>query len=240
MKVLFEDSHILVCEKPAGVATQSAKVTEKDMVSEVNNYLRRADAKASAYLIHRLDKPVRGVLLFAKNKNAAQVLNRQLQDGNFNKLYHAIVEGKMSSDEGVLENYIYKDSKLSKAVIADSKNAHPDVKKAVLEYRVITEYEVGTVSESETCQISDNESEKVCDNKAGNICQNSQLLEIHLITGRFHQIRCQLSNIGHPIVGDSLYGSTMKYPKRNAIALTAYSLSFTHPKTGKEMKFEIN
>lgn len=238
MKVLYEDKHILVCEKPAGIATQSGKVTEKDMVSEVNNYLRRADAKASAYLIHRLDKPVRGILLFAKTKQAAAELNRQLQGGMFNKLYHASVEGKMPEKKGVLENYMYKDSKLSKAVIIDEDKAKKpdsedtadtsdnrrkqkgnsnsdkaDIKRAVLEYQVISEIENedGTVSE----------------------------LEVHLLTGRFHQIRCQLSYIGHPITGDSLYGSSMKCIRRNAIGLTAYRLSFIHPVTKKEMDFII-
>ena len=212
MNILFEDSHILVVEKPAGIATQAGKVTEKDMVSEVNNYLRKADAKSPAFLIHRLDKPVRGILLFAKTKQAAAELNRQITEDGFVKKYKALVEGGVSPSSAVLENYIYKDG--NKAVIIEKDAQKPDqksdVKFAKLEYSVI--------------ETKDTNS----------------LLDIRLYTGRFQQIRCQLAYIGHPIVGDTQYGSTTPYEKRKAIGLIAYSLSFIHPITNKEVHFEIS
>ena len=226
MNVLYEDDHILVCEKPAGMPTQAGKVTEKDMVSEVNNYLRKAGAKASAYLIHRLDKPVRGILLFAKTKQAAAKLNAQISESAepisntnnqkaFVKKYYAIVEGGFSEKEGVLDNYLYKDG--SKAYI-DENRKRPDSKRSRLKYEVIEEKTVEN------------------DDKTTQICK----LNIMLYTGRFHQIRCQLSNIGHPIVGDTLYDSSIPYEKRKAIGLIAYSLSFIHPITNKEVHFEIS
>lgn len=248
---MFEDNHIIVCEKPAGIATQAGKITDKDMVSEVNNYLRRAGAKASAYLIHRLDKPVRGILVFAKTKQAAAGLNKQLTNGDFCKKYLAIVEGCPEKEEGILEDYIYKDSKLSKAVIAsnvdeelhakenlvmvENENTNikgcvnktavnitknSDVKLAKLEYKLISKYSGGALSPHN---------------------QNAEvyLLDVLLFTGRFHQIRCQLSNMGHPIIGDSLYGAKVSHKKRNAIGLTAYSLSFKHPITNIDLSFEI-
>lgn len=217
MKILYEDDHILVCEKPAGVSTQAGKIIEKDMVSEVNNYLRKAGAKAPAYLIHRLDKPVRGILLFAKTKAAASTLSGQLSGNGFKKHYYAIVEGHFdnTADEYVvLENYIYKDPKTKKAVICENDSIKPDnacesAKKAILKYRVISQDDDTTT------------------------------LEIHLVTGRYHQIRCQLANILHPILGDNTYGSEIPYKKRNAIGLIAYSLSFVHPVSKKSMTFTL-
>lgn len=252
MNILFEDDYIIVCEKPAGIATQAGKITDKDMVSEVNNYLRRAGAKASAYLIHRLDKPVRGILVFAKTKQAAAGLNKQITNGDFCKKYFAIVEGCPEKEEGTLVNYIYKDSKLSRAVIAsnvdeelrakenlvmvENENTNikgcanktaanitknSDVKLAKLEYKLISKY-------SGEALLPQSQSTDV------------YLLDVHLLTGRFHQIRCQLSNFGHPIIGDSLYGAKLAHKKRNAIGLTAYSLSFKHPITNEELSFGID
>ena len=220
--VLYEDNHILVCEKPAGIPTQAGKITEKDMVSEVNNYMRKAGDKSPAYLIHRLDKPVRGILVFAKTKQAAADLNRQMTavldekaaKKGIEKRYIAIVEGSFTEKEGILDNYIYKDG--NRAYI-DELNNKPDSKRALLKYAVIEEKSV----------------EK--QENATHICK----IDIELLTGRFHQIRCQLSNIEHPIVGDTLYGSTTTYEKRKAIGLTAYSLSFIHPFTKEKLNFEI-
>ena len=114
LDILFEDEHILVVKKNAGIATEAAKVSEKDMVSEVNNYLKKAGAKAPAYLIHRLDKPVMGILLFAKNKNAAAVLSESLKSDSFSKYYYALCEGNASefnAGEAIeIENLIYKDN----------------------------------------------------------------------------------------------------------------------------------
>lgn len=212
MKVLFEDKHIIVIEKIAGIPTQAGKITEKDVVSEVNTHIRKAGAKASAYLIHRLDKPVRGVLVFAKTKEAAAALNKQLTSDVFNKQYYAYVEGCPSEKSGLLENYIYKDG--NRAVITEGPDEAKGAKLARLKYEIIDEKRDNTT----------------------HICK----LDIKLLTGRFHQIRCQLSNAGHPIVGDSLYGSSIPYEKRKAIGLIAYSLSFKHPVTNELMSFNLD
>ena len=244
MNILFEDRHILVCEKPSGIPTQAGKVTEKDMLSEINNHLKKAGENSPAYIIHRLDKPVRGILVFAKTKQAAALLSSELTDTSskpagktqaeviqnnktssnaensksqgFIKHYTAIVEGLFDDNNksGILKNYIYKDG--NKAYIDDErKNASS--KEAILEYNVISE---------ETVKTSEN---------VTHICKVS----IFLHTGRFHQIRCQLSNINHPIIGDTLYGSKLQYEKRQAIGLIADSLSFTHPITKKCMNFTL-
>ena len=225
MNILFEDDYILACEKPAGIATQAGRVTEKDMVSEVNNHMRKAGAKAPAYLIHRLDKPVKGVLLFAKNKQAAASLNKQLTTDNFEKKYYALIEGRPEKASAKLSDNIYKDG--NRAYIADIKQTEEqhEIKHAELMYSVAS---------------NDIRDKVFSDYVSDENIENTACLEIKLLTGRFHQIRCQLSNISHPIVGDSLYGSKIECEKRKAIGLIAYSLSFKHPKTNKNMKFELD
>lgn len=227
LNVLFEDDYILVCEKPAGVPTQTAKISEKDMVSEVNNYLyiknKRAGKKSCpAFLIHRLDRPVRGILVFAKTKESASKLNEQIKKHTFNKRYYAlvsgIVENYIEAERVYLTDYIVKDSKNNKAIICSEYDEN--AKKAELYYTV-----VGGIRPFQ------------CENDEKLYDENT-LLDIDLITGRFHQIRCQLSNIGHPIVGDEKYGGNA-IMSRNAICLIAYKVSFIHPVMGKQLTFDI-
>ena len=234
--ILFEDEHILVVKKNAGIATEAAKVSEKDMVSEVNSYLKKAGAKAPAYLIHRLDKPVMGILLFAKNKNAAAVLSESLKSDSFSKHYYALCEGNASEfNEGEaieIEDLIYKDNSLRKAVICGNKtdDENKEVKSAKLILKKCNEEII----------------KKVFGNRANIDTNMFSLFEIKLITGRFHQIRCQLSNLGYPIVSDKLYGANTEMKdikginvRPGTIGLIAYSLSFLHPITKKTMTFEL-
>lgn len=216
IKILYEDNAILVCVKPAGVPTQTAKITEKDMVSELNIHLKKQNPKAGqVYVIHRLDREVKGVLVFAKTKSAAASLSKQIQDKIINKHYKAYVDGlfdKISNEYTLLENYLYKDSKENRAFILND-DTDKDVKHAKLEYRIEELFKD----------------------------ENRSLLEINLLTGRFHQIRAQLSNIGHPISNDIKYGG-VKYSKyrRNEIGLVAYKLEFEHPESKEQMSFTIN
>ena len=215
LNILYSDKDILVVEKPAGVAVQTAKLTEKDMVSEIKNHLSIINKKPDPYLgiIHRLDQPVRGILVFALNEKAASRLSKQISTGSFNKFYHAYVTGYMEkSDEWMtLTDYLIKDKDNKAGIVnINDKNA----KKAELKYRILKA-----------------EREK-----------NVSLLDIELITGRFHQIRVQLSHIGHPILNDVKYGADKNLALNNerAIALCAYRLSFKHPETGREMEFSIS
>ena len=115
IKIVYEDELILVAYKPAGVATQTNKTGEKDMESLLKNYIyKQKKVKEVPYLaiIHRLDQPVEGILVFAKEKNAAKELNRQLQTKGFGKEYKAIVCGKLPEEKGKLKDYMIKDTKL--------------------------------------------------------------------------------------------------------------------------------
>lgn len=200
--------------KPAGLATQSAKVGQPDVVSELKKYLGKKDPYLG--IVHRLDQPVEGLLVFAKTKGAAAHLTKQLEAGTLNKQYYATVYGKPETESGELVDYLLKEGSLARVV---SENT-PQAKRAVLQYRV-TESVAGVAP-----------------------MQSSTRLDVHIDTGRFHQIRAQLSHSGWPILGDLKYGTpesmemSKKFGIRN-VALFAYQLEFVHPVTGKHMEYKI-
>lgn len=219
--IIYEDEHIIVAFKPAGIATQTSKVGQQDMVSELKNYLAKTDDKYDGEpylgLIHRLDQPVSGLLVFAKTRSAAASLSHQLGNGQLQKYYYAIVLGKPEAPQDVLVDYLYKDGHNNRSYVV--KEDFPEAKKAVLEYRTV----------KTLIALEEN--------------REATLLEIKLLTGRHHQIRVQLANTGIPILGDSKYGSTdskgfNRDSSLKTLALCAYKLCFVHPMTGKELSFE--
>jgi len=210
MKILLEDKDQIAVYKPAGLATQTARLGEKDLVSEVKNYLSREKKIANPYVavINRLDQPVEGIVLFAKNEKAAAMLTVQMQNGKMQKYYFAVAYGQMEEKKGTLTDYLKKDnrSNLSSVVSKDSSMA----KKAVLEYEVLA--------------------------TKGAL----QLLKIHLLTGRHHQIRVQFSHRGNPLIGDIKYGSKEsialgKEMNARTPALCACSLKWEHLVHKKEV-----
>lgn len=132
INIIYEDKDILVCKKPAGLPTQTAKITAPDLVSELKKYLAE---KKESYLavIHRLDQPVEGLLVFAKNKEAAKILSEQLKQNEMNKVYYAVAVNQPPVQEGMLEDYMIKDGSRAKIVTADT----PGAKRAVLHYRLV-------------------------------------------------------------------------------------------------------
>ena len=228
-QILYEDNDIIVCYKPAGIAVQTAGIAQQDMVSELKNYLAGSCASGKGQnkqaggkepyvaVVHRLDQPVSGVLVFAKNKAAAASLSAQVQDGRAEKIYRAMVCGTFEeAKEGILEDILYKDvkSNTSRVVQPESKEAGLG-KKAKLAYKVLQELSLEGQIYSE--------------------------LEIKLYTGRHHQIRVQLSHAGHSILGDTKYGSeaskALSAQIGKGLKLCAYRLTLIHPKTGEKMTF---
>lgn len=208
-KIVYEDDRLLVCHKPAGIATQTDRIGQPDVVSELKNYLR------SPYVavIHRLDQPVEGLLVFAKDKKTAAALSSQLTSHQLRKLYLAIVYGVPEGGCAQLTDYLLKEkgSNLSKVVDRQT----PQAACAQLSYRLLEKLDEGRAA----------------------------LLEVELTTGRHHQIRVQLSHHGYPLLGDRKYGSqdSIAYSDRNnrsVVALCAYRLEFTHPGTKKRMSFQ--
>ncbi len=232
--IIYEDDDIITVYKTAGIATQTKRLGQQDMVSELKNYLAKKPeykGKGEPYLglIHRLDQPVSGILVFAKNKNAAAKLSRQVTDGVMKKYYYAVILGSPTEKEGRLENYLYKDGKTNQSLIV--KEGFPEAKKAVLTYRILKTLAVLEENGALRKQLMNAGSREV------------SLAEIQLITGRHHQIRVQFSYAGYPLLGDGKYGSEQsKLLSRQAgcrnTALCAYKLSLIHPVSQKEMIFE--
>ena len=237
LNILYEDDQIIVCVKPHGIATQSRSVAVPDMERLIKNHLCRsapgnaASAGKVPYLavIHRLDQPVAGILVFAKTKSAARELSRQLTDPKkaaFGKYYRALVEKRPDTDSGILEDYLCKDPRTNTSRVC-SKNT-PGARRARLEYHIAV-YNFflwgGGFSENPPSPMEPTE------------------LLIHIFTGRHHQIRVQLANMGCPILGDTKYNPhSMWNVGKNGwqqIYLCAYKLTFRHPTTGKPMTFEL-
>lgn len=219
LNVIFEDEHIIVCYKPSGIPTQTNKLSEQDMVSVLKNYLyENQTEKKEPYVavIHRLDQPVEGLLVFAKTPFATKELNQGLQKTEFGKYYIAVLCGIPKEQKATLEDYLVKDGRTNTSRVCNAKEK--DAKKAVLSYEVLA---IG----KEVCQ----------DNG-----QDISLVKVKLDTGRHHQIRVQMANMGCPIWGDTKYNTTPLLDKQfRQIALCAYRLEFIHPKTKKLMEFEI-
>ena len=213
LKILFEDTHVLVCYKPAGITTQTSKVGMQDMVSVLKNYLyRNQKEKREPYVavIHRLDQPVEGILVFAKTPFAAKALNAQILGEGFGKYYKAVVCGSFAEKSGKLEHYMVKDGRANLSKVCEA--SEKDAKRAVLFYNV----------EKEGLEQGEMRS----------------LVNIKLETGRHHQIRVQMAVMSCPIWGDAKYNEKQEKGRRQ-IALCAYHLEFVHPKTKKKMIFEI-
>ena len=227
-KILFEDKFIMVCYKPAGLPTQTASV----MAPELKNYLRRSSGNGTKEpyvgLVHRLDQPVEGLLVFGKTQRAAAALSAQLNDGTLHKTYLAVTEGIPEEKEAVLTDYLWKDGRdnSSRIVPEGTKGA----KRAELSYRVVA-VKSGSATEQEG-SAAEAESDDGADRHGG-----LALLEIDLKTGRHHQIRVQMAHMGCPLLGDRKYGKSSQTVRNPA--LCASKLTFKHPQTGKIMEFAV-
>lgn len=226
LTILYEDEAVIVCEKPAGMPSQSDKSQDMDMVSSIKNYLRECKPEEGApyaAAVHRLDRPVGGIMVFAKTPKAAAWLSGQIQKGKMEKRYLAVVCGDFSVEIGKepreLCDYLKKDGRTNLSVITDEKDSQ--AKKARLAYEVM-ETKKAAVREG------DIETEEYL-----------SLLNIRLFTGRHHQIRVQLSGHMGGIWGDTKYNREAARGKGfKEIALYAWKLSFIHPETKKKMSFE--
>ncbi len=183
LKVIFEDNHIIVVEKIPNIPSQEDKTGDLDMLSIIKKYIKEKYNKpGNVYvgLVHRLDRPVGGVMIFAKTSKAAARLSNQVREKIFKKKYLAVVDGKFDKQKGTLEDYLYKDERnnMSKVVNKEKKNA----KIAKLDFEVLKYNEIKDLS----------------------------LVKVNLYTGRHHQIRVQLSNYSHSIFGDQKYGTRGK------------------------------
>ncbi len=180
LNVIYEDNHIIVVEKPVNIPSQGDKTGDIDMLTLVKRYIKEKYNKPGEVylgLVHRLDRPVGGVMVFARTSKAAARLSEQVRNKDFKKKYLVIVDGKFEKNKGTLEDYLLKNEKTntSKVVKEGTKNA----KLAILDYEVLKYNE----------EI------------------NLSVVKVNLHTGRHHQIRVQMANAGHSICGDQKYGT---------------------------------
>lgn len=207
LKVIYEDNHIIVVEKPVNIPSQADKTGDIDLLTIVKEYIKEKYQKpGNVYLalIHRLDRPVGGVMVFGKTSKAASRLSNQVREKQFEKTYLTIVNGKMEEEKRTLEDYLLKNEKanMSKVVPDGTKNS----KLAVLDYEVLKyDFEL-----------------------------DLSVLKVHLHTGRHHQIRVQLSSRNHSIYGDQKYGGR---GHGKQITLWAYELKLFHPISNEKMTF---
>lgn len=183
LKVIFEDNHIIVAEKQPNIPSQGDKTNDIDMLTIIKEYIKEKYNKpGNVYLglIHRLDRPVGGVMVFAKTSKAAARLSEQVRGKTFRKQYVVVVDGKFEKSKGIMKDYLLKNERnnLSKVVPENTKNS----KYAELEYEVIRYREDINLS----------------------------AVKVDLHTGRHHQIRVQFSSRGHSIYGDQKYGTRGK------------------------------
>ncbi len=182
-RILYEDNHLIVVNKKVGELVQGDETGDRTLADDVKEYLKVTYNKpGNVYLglVHRLDRPVGGIMIFAKTSKAAGRLSEQVRNKTLQKVYIAVVDGKIENKTGVLEDYLYKDERnnMSKVVDKNKKNA----KLAKLDYELVKYNEVKDLS----------------------------LIKVNLHTGRHHQIRVQLANFGHSIFGDQKYGTREK------------------------------
>ena len=178
MKIIYEDNHIIVVEKIVNIPSQADKTEDMDMLSLIKSYLKEKYNKpGNVYLglVHRLDRPVGGVMVFAKTSKAASRLIEEIRNKTFKKEYLVICNGKMEKEKDTLVDYLWKDEKNNTSYVV--KQTKKNAKEAVLDYEVLG-----------------------YDEK-----ENLSILRINLHTGRHHQIRVQLSSRMHAIYGDNKY-----------------------------------
>ncbi|MFO8090642.1 MAG: RNA pseudouridine synthase [Desulfatiglandaceae bacterium] len=204
--VFHEDNHLLVIYKPALIPVQRGMRGGESLLDLAKKWLALRYSKPGRVylgLVHRLDFPVAGVMVFARTSKAASRLSAQFREGNVKKTYLAVVEGIPAAPQGTLRHMIARSGKLSRVAHTGEQGS----REGVLEYRVIAQLE------------------------------KQALVEIDLITGRKHQIRLQFSDIGHPVLGDSLYGSASALPA-GCIALMSRRMVFLHPTRKISMSFQ--
>ncbi len=197
--IIYEDNHLIAAYKKAGQTVQPEPGKPESLEEQVKQYLGQKYNKPGAVflgVIHRLDMPVSGLVLFARTSKALVRMNEIFHDREVQKVYLAIVEGRPKNETELLTHWLRRDENknISKAFTSEVK----DSQKAQLTYQVMQ------------------------------VKERFALLKINLHTGRKHQIRAQLSAMGHPIAGDVKYGASKPMPDYS-IALQSYSLSFNHP-----------
>ena len=208
MEVLYEDNHIIIVYKEAGEIVQGDKTGDEPLSEIVKQWIKEKYQKpGNVFLgvVHRLDRPVAGLVVFAKTSKALTRLNDMFRNGEVHKTYWAIVTRPPFETEATLTDWLVRNERQNKSYAYN--HQVPTSKKSILHYKII------------------NQSERYT------------LLEINLMTGRHHQIRCQLSNMDCPIKGDLKYGAPRSNPD-GSIYLLSHRIEFIHPVSKEKICIE--
>mgnify|MGYP006369690821 FL=1 len=208
MEVVYEDNHLIIVNKKSGEIVQGDKTGDRPLSEIIKDYIKKEYCKpGNVFLgvVHRLDRPVSGLVIFAKTSKALARLNEMFRIGEVHKTYWAITKNCPQQLEGELTNWLVRNEKQNKSYAYDKEV--PNSKKAILRYKVIGRSD------------------------------NYALIEVHLMTGRHHQIRCQLAKMGCPIKSDLKYGAQRSNPD-GSISLQAHKVEFIHPVSKKEIIVE--
>lgn len=209
INIVYEDNHLLVVVKPQNMPVAEDQSGDDDLLNALKRYLKdKYEKPGEAYLglVHRLDRPTGGVMVFAKTSKAAARLQESIKSGDFEKRYLAVTTGIPKEKKAFLKNALYKDE--AKNTVYCVPIATEGAKLALMEYDTMETRE------------------------------NLALLDIHIYTGRSHQIRVQLKTIGCPIFGDTKYGLG-KSPEGYNMALWATEIRFSHPVTKEKLVFRV-
>lgn len=206
MNVVYEDNHLVIVYKEAGEIVQGDKSGDEPLSEMVKQWIKEKYQKpGNVFLgvVHRLDRPVAGLVIFARTSKALTRLNEMFRNGNIHKTYWAIVQQPPIESESTLTDWLVRNTQQNKSYAYNM--PAPMAKKSILHYKTISSTERYT------------------------------LLEVNLMTGRHHQIRCQLANIGCPIKGDLKYGAARSNPD-GSICLLSHKVEFVHPVSKKKIK----
>lgn len=198
-RILYEDNHLVIVNKIAGEIVQGDKTGDEPLLEMVRDYIRvKYEKPGNVFcgLVHRIDRPVSGAVIFAKTSKALERMNQLVKDRKIRKIYWALVEGCPEKESDTLTHFLKKNEKLNKSFCVSETTE--GAQKAVLSYQLLKKFE------------------------------RYSLLEVELFTGRHHQIRVQLSAMGHCIKGDLKYGAKRSNPD-GSISLHAHQLVFEHP-----------
>lgn len=199
MQVIYEDNHIIIVSKASGEIVQGDKTGDEPLSETVKQYIKEKYQKpGNVFLgvVHRLDRPVSGLVMFAKTSKALSRLCNMFRDGDIHKTYWALTRNRPAREEGTITSWLVRNEQQNKTYSYDHEVRNS--KKAILKYKVIGQTD------------------------------NYNLIEVNLLTGRHHQIRCQLASIGCPIKGDLKYGASRSNPD-GSISLLSHRVQFIHP-----------
>ena len=208
MEVIYEDNHIIIVNKQSGEIVQGDKTGDRPLSDIVKDYIKDKYQKPGAVflgVVHRLDRPVSGLVVFARTSKALTRLNKMFAEGEVQKTYWAIVKNAPKEPEGTLTHWLVRNEKQNKSYAYD--HERPNAKKAILKYKVIGHSD------------------------------NYTLLGVQLMSGRHHQIRCQLAAMGCPIKGDLKYGAPRSNPD-GSISLMSRRVAFIHPVSKEQIIVE--